>query len=113
MSKELFNYLFDRNDNVNLEPESISFQHDLSQIPAPICSHLCIRHRLLRLNYRIASPHQSQLALCKKHLHRHLQINEDVNLVSISKKNPGTIFNINRLIKKITNNTYKDLHHPY
>ena len=71
MSKELFNYLFDSNDNVHLEPETISFQHDLPEIPAPICSHLCLRHRLLRLNYHIASPHQSQIALCKKHLHRH------------------------------------------
>jgi hypothetical protein len=77
MSKELFNYLFDLNDNVPLEPKSISIQDKLPRIPAPICSHLCIRHRLLRLNYHIASPNQSQIALCKKHLHTHSQINEE------------------------------------
>jgi hypothetical protein len=82
MSKELFNYLFDSNDNIPLELKSISNQDNLSRIPAPICSHLCLRHRLLRLNYHMTSPNQSQIALCKKHLHRHSKIN-----------------------------TYKDLHH--
>ncbi|CAF2848624.1 unnamed protein product [Rotaria sp. Silwood2] len=102
MSKELFNYLFDSNDNVRLESESISFQHDLPQIPAPMCSHLCIRHRLLRLNYHIASPRQSQIALCKKHLHRHPQINEEEKFFSISNKNLEMISNINHLIEKMT-----------
>ncbi|CAF1418065.1 unnamed protein product [Adineta steineri] len=71
MSKELFKYLCDTDDNINLESKLIYFQHNLPELPAPVCSHLCIRHRLLRLNYNIQSPHQSQLALCKKHLHRH------------------------------------------
>ncbi|CAF1269979.1 unnamed protein product [Rotaria sordida] len=100
MSKELFNYIFDSNDNVHLKSESIFFQHDLPRISAPICSHLCIRHRLLRLNYHIVSPNQSQIALCKKHLHRHLQINEEEKFFSISNKNLGLISNINYLIKK-------------
>ncbi|CAF1048001.1 unnamed protein product [Rotaria sp. Silwood1] len=104
MSKELFNYLLDSNDNVRLEPESISLQHDLPRIPAPICSHLCIRHRLLRLNYYIASPHQSYIALCKKHLHRHLQVNEEEKFFYISNKNSEMISNINHLIKKMTHN---------
>ena len=65
------NLSFISNDKIDLESESICFRHDLPRISAPICPHLCIRHRLLRLNYHIASPHQSQIALCKKHLHRH------------------------------------------
>ncbi|CAF1936163.1 unnamed protein product [Rotaria magnacalcarata] len=100
MSKELLNYIFDSNDSVLLESESIFLRDDLPRIPAPICSHLCIRHRLLRLNYHIASPHQSQIALCRKHLHIHRQVNDDEKLLSISNKTPDMTSDTNRLIKK-------------
>ncbi|CAF0853887.1 unnamed protein product [Didymodactylos carnosus] len=112
MTKHLMEFLMDTY-NVDLGPETIMVQKEPSfGPPVPVCQHLCIRHRLLRLNYKIVFPKQSQIALCKQHLHKHLvSLPQDATTVNENIPFYSSSCDVNRTLTRIVEKRFRKIEH--